>query len=167
MSQNTGFPPIAKPDAKVLILGSMPGVKSLEKNQYYVNPRNAFWSIMIELLNCDEELNYQQRKQLLINNQIALWDVLKSCYREGSLDSNIDHSTIKANDFSLFLNKQKQIKTIFFNGGETEKLYKKYVIKELNNKEIEYFKLPSTSPAHAAMSFDQKLSAWRVIEDFI
>ncbi len=167
MSQNTGFPPIAKPDAKVLILGSMPGVKSLEKNQYYVNPRNAFWSIMIELLNCDEELNYQQRKQLLINNQIALWDVLKSCYREGSLDSNIDHSTIKANDFNLFLSKQKQIKTIFFNGGETEKLYKKYVIKELNNKEIEYFKLPSTSPAHAAMSFDQKLSAWRVIEDFI
>ena len=167
MSQNTGFPPITKPDAKILILGSMPGVKSLEKNQYYVNPRNAFWSIMIELLNGDEELNYQQRKQLLINNRIALWDVLKSCYREGSLDSNIDHSTIKANDFNLFLSKHKEIKTIFFNGGETEKLYKKYVIKELNNKEIEYFKLPSTSPTHAAMSFDQKLSAWRIIEDFI
>ena len=124
MSQNTGFPPIAKSDAKILILGSMPGVKSFEKNQYYANPRNAFWSIMVKLLNSDEELNYQQRKQLLTNNRIALWDVLKSCYREGSLDSNIDHSTIIANDFNLFLSKKKQIKTIFFNGGETEKLFK-------------------------------------------
>ena len=167
MSQNTGFPPIAKSDAKILILGSMPGVKSFEKNQYYANPRNAFWSIMITLLNSDEALNYQQRKKLLTDNRIALWDVLKSCYREGSLDSSIDHSTIIANDFNLFLKKQKQVKAIFFNGGETEKLFKKYVMKELNNKEIEYFKLPSTSPAHAAMSFDQKLSNWRIIESFI
>lgn len=167
MSQNTGFPPIAKSDAKILILGSMPGVKSFEKNQYYANPRNAFWSIMAKLLNSDEVLNYQQRKQLLINNRIALWDVLKSCYRKGSLDSNIDHSTIIANDFNLFLSKHKQVKTIFFNGGETEKLFKKYVMKELNNKEIEYFKLPSTSPAHAAMTMEQKLLKWRVIKELL
>ncbi|MGB1800651.1 MAG: DNA-deoxyinosine glycosylase [Gammaproteobacteria bacterium] len=167
MSENTGFPPIAKLDAKILILGSMPGVKSFEKNQYYANPRNTFWSIMIKLLNGDEELNYQQRKKLLTNNRIALWDVLKSCYREGSLDSNIDHSTIIANDFNLFLNKQKQIKTILFNGGETEKLFNKYVMKTLDNKEIEYFKLPSTSPAHAAMSFDEKLLKWQVIKELL
>ena len=163
MSQNTGFPPIAKLNAKVLILGSMPGVKSLDDNQYYAHPRNAFWPIMATLLSSNEELNYKQRKQLLINNKIALWDVLKSCYREGSLDSNIDHSTIEANDFNLFLAKHKQIKTIFFNGGEAEKLFKKYVIKDLNNKEIQYFKLPSTSPAHAAMTFEQKLASWQII----
>ena len=145
----------------------MPGVKSLDENQYYAHPRNAFWPIMIRLLNAHEELSYTQRKQLLINNKIALWDVLESCYREGSLDSNIDHSTIEANDFNHFLKQHKQVKTIFFNGGEAEKLFEKYVVKELEDRQIKYFRLPSTSPAHAAMSFDGKLSKWQMIKEFI
>ena len=167
MSKNTGFPPITKSNAKILILGSMPGVKSLQDNQYYAHPRNAFWPIMIKLLSNDEKLNYTNRKQLLINNKVALWDVLKSCYRKGSLDSNIDHATIEANDFNLFLSKHKKIKTIFFNGGEAEKLFKRYAIKNLSNKEIQFFRLPSTSPAHAAMSFDEKQLRWEIIKDYI
>lgn len=167
MSQKTGFPPIAKVDAKILILGSMPGIKSLDENQYYAHPRNAFWPIMYKLFRIGEDLNYKQRKHLLMDNNIALWDVLKSCYREGSLDSNIDHSTIEANNFNRFLSKHKNIKTIFFNGGEAEKLFKKYVAKDLTTKDIVYLKLPSTSPAHAAMSFDEKLSKWKVIKDYV
>ena len=167
MSIKTGFPPVTKSNAKILILGSMPGVKSLQDNQYYAHPRNAFWPIMIKLLSNDEKLNYTNRKQLLINNKVALWDVLKSCYRKGSLDSNIDHATIEANDFNLFLSKHKKIKTIFFNGGEAEKLFKKYIIKDLNKKEIQCFKLPSTSPAYAAMSFDEKRLRWEIIKAYI
>ncbi len=167
MSRNKGFPPIARKDAKILILGSMPGQKSLEENQYYAHPHNSFWSIMCKLLNAREELNYKQRKQLLIDNKIALWDVLKSCYREGSLDSNIDHDTIEVNDFKAFFKKHKQINTVFFNGGTAEKLFKKYVLKELNKKELEFYRLPSTSPAHAAKTTNQKLLNWKVIIKFI
>ena len=141
MSHNTGFPPVARKDATRLILGSMPGIRSLEANQYYAHPRNTFWPIICKLFNAKEDLNYPQRKQLLIDHRIALWDVLKSCYRKGSLDSNIDHGTIEANDFNTFLKKHKQIKIIFFNGGEAEKLFKKYVLKKLNDFELEYHRL--------------------------
>ena len=90
MSTNHGFPPIAAPDARILILGSMPGQKSLEESQYYAHPRNSFWPIIFNILKTNNELTYNDRKTLLIKNKIALWDVLKSCYREGSLDTNID-----------------------------------------------------------------------------
>ena len=166
MSHNTGFPPVATKDAKILILGSMPGIKSLEENQYYAHPRNSFWPILCKLLNADKNLNYQQRKQLLIDNHIALWDVLKRCYRKGSLDSNIDHKTIEPNDFNTFFAKHKHIKTVFFNGGEAEKLFKKYVLKNLKETGLEFHRLPSTSPAHAAMTKEQKLAAWKMIKSF-
>jgi len=116
MAHSTGFPPIAKPDATILILGSMPGQKSLEENQYYAHPRNSFWPIMCKLFNVDESINYEKRKQLLRYNRIALWDVLKCCYREGSLDADIDHSTIEPNKFISFFNKYSRIKAVFFNG---------------------------------------------------
>jgi hypoxanthine-DNA glycosylase len=166
MKNTIGFSSISKSDAKILLLGSMPGIRSLEENQYYAHPRNAFWPIMCQLLNADERLNYKQRNHLLINNRIALWDVLKSCYRKGSLDSSIDHSTVEANDFNLFLNKHKQVKTVFFNGGEAEKLFEKYCLKGLDNQDIEYYRLPSTSPAHASISFDEKLFEWKKIKEF-
>lgn len=94
MTNSTGFPPIAKPDATILILGSMPGQKSLDENQYYAHPRNSFWPIILKLFKLKGELTYTQREQLLLDNRIAVWDVLKSCYREGSLDSDIDNSSI-------------------------------------------------------------------------
>lgn len=167
MAHSTGFPPIAKPDATILILGSMPGQKSLEENQYYAHPRNSFWPIICKLFIADESINYEQRKKLLSKNKIALWDVLKRCYREGSLDSDIDHSTIEPNDFISFFNKHSKIKSVFFNGTKAEQLFNKNVLNNLGqHQSMEYYRLPSTSPAHAAMTTEQKLLKWEIIKDF-
>lgn len=164
MTDSIGFPPIAKPDATILILGSMPGQKSLEENQYYAHPRNSFWLIMYQLLNADKNLNYEQRIQLLLDNNCALWDVLKRCYRQGSLDSDIDHSTIEANNFQTFFSNHKKIKTVFFNGTKSEQLFNKEVLKNLGPSDLKYHKLPSTSPAHAAMTIEEKLRKWEIIK---
>jgi double-stranded uracil-DNA glycosylase len=168
MTNSTGFPPIAKPDATILILGSMPGQKSLDENQYYAHPRNSFWPIMAQLFNADKYLNYEQRKQLLHNNKVAVWDVLKSCYRKGSLDSDIDNSTIESNDFVSFFKTHSKIQTIFFNGTKAEQLFNKEVLNGLQQyKNLKYYKLPSTSPAHTAMSMEEKLLNWKTIKDLI
>jgi len=168
MTINSGFPAIAKTDSVILILGSMPGQKSLEQQQYYAHPRNSFWPIMFQLFNIDKELGYSQRKQLLNSNKIALWDVLESCYRGGSLDSDIDQTTIEVNDFNLFFKNHIEIKNIFFNGAKAEQLFKKDVLKNLvGHQDLKFHKLPSTSPAHAAMSFEQKLQKWKAIKDLI
>lgn len=166
MSHNSGFPPIAKPDAKILILGSMPGQKSLEENQYYAHPRNSFWPIICNLFSADKNLSYKARKNLLLKNKIALWDVLKSCHREGSLDSDIDHSTIEPNDFKRFFSNHTKIKTVFFNGTKAEQLFNKNVLKTLGqqHQDLAYYRLPSTSPAHAAMTMEQKLKKWEIIK---
>jgi double-stranded uracil-DNA glycosylase len=165
MTNNTGFPPIAKSDATILILGSMPGQKSLDENQYYAHPRNSFWPIIFQLFNIKDKLSYTQRKQLLLDNKIAVWDVLKSCYREGSLDSDIDTSTIEANDFVSFFKTHTKIKTIFFNGAKAEQLFNKEVLKGTQqHQNLKYHKLPSTSPAHAAMSMKEKLLKWKIIK---
>lgn len=168
MINSTGFQPIAKPDSTILILGSMPGQKSLEENQYYAHPRNSFWPIMCQLFNANKELNYEQRKQLLYDNKIALWDVLKSCYREGSLDSDIEHSSIEVNDFESFFKKYSKIKHVFFNGTKAEQLFKKEVLNELKQTtDLKYHSLPSTSPAHAAITVEQKLLKWKVIKGLV
>lgn len=167
MTKSTGFPPVSRSDAKILILGSMPGQKSLKDNQYYAHPRNSFWPIISELLGTDMSLNYRDRKGLLLKNKIALWDVLKNCYREGSLDSDIDHSSIEANDFKNFFSNHTNIKAVFFNGTKAEQLFKKTVLKSLDQKELDYYRLPSTSPAHATMNYEQKLLKWKVIKNSI
>jgi double-stranded uracil-DNA glycosylase len=165
MTTSTGFPPIANKNATILILGSMPGQKSLDEQQYYAHPRNSFWPIMYKLFNVNEDLNYQRRIQLLNDRKIALWDVLKSCYREGSLDSDIDSSTIEINDFNSFLKDHSKIKSIFFNGAKAEQMFKKEILKNLADyQNLKYFKLPSTSPAHASMTFDQKLQKWKLLK---
>ena len=167
MSLNTGFAPIARKDARVLILGSMPSEKSLEKQQYYAHPRNAFWPIMCKLLNAPADLDYASRKRLLIDNRIALWDVLHSCYRPGSLDANIDKDSITCNDFHGFLKEHENISHVILNGGAAEQLFKKHVMKTLDEFDLTYKRMPSTSPAHAAMSTEEKLSAWKIIQKFI
>ena len=161
MSHNYGFPAVSRKDARILILGSMPGVKSLEEQQYYAHPRNAFWPIMCELFNAEPIISYTKRKRLLIDNKIALWDVLKSCERKGSLDSNINNKTIEPNDFNTFFKNHQHIQAVFFNGGEAEKLFKKYILKELTGFQLEYHRLPSTSPANAAKSRQQKMKEWK------
>lgn len=160
-----GFAPIANAEAKVLILGSMPSIASLGKKQYYGHRRNAFWPIMMELLCGPENADYQQRQHILLARHVAVWDVLHSCQRRGSLDADIDEESIKTNDFADFFTRHPAIEQVYFNGGLAEKVYKKRVLPTLGERfdYLNYRRLPSTSPAHAAMSLREKREAWRVI----
>ncbi|GGF16615.1 DNA-deoxyinosine glycosylase [Flavobacterium limi] len=156
------FAPIASTDATILILGTMPGTKSLELQQYYGHPQNNFWRFMFEILNEDFSKEYQTRKSLLIKNNIALWDVLQFCERVGSLDSAIKNEI--TNDFELFLKNHSNIKTIFFNGQKAASFFKKYVT--IDNK-YQLITLPSTSPANASKTLESKLSEWKIIRQFL
>jgi hypoxanthine-DNA glycosylase len=162
MQQEFGFPPIIGKKPEILVLGSMPGIKSLEQQQYYAHPRNAFWPIMSSLFDINLNLDYQQRCQMLCEHGVAVWDVLKSCQRQGSLDSAIQKDSIEINDFKQLLTDYPSIKTIYFNGSTAEQLFKKHVLKTLRNPQsiITMMKLPSTSPAHATMSLKQKTQVW-------
>ncbi|MWB92881.1 DNA-deoxyinosine glycosylase [Flavobacterium sp. GA093] len=153
------FLPISDSDATVLILGTMPGTKSLELNQYYGHNQNNFWKFMFLILNEDFSNEYQTKKKLLIKNKIALWDVLQYCDRIGSLDSAIKNEM--ANDFESFLEKHPHIHTIIFNGQKAAAFFKKYVSLE---KTYQLITLPSTSPANASKSFDSKLNEWKIIQ---
>ena len=160
--ESISFAPIAAEDAKILILGSMPGVKSLEEQQYYAHPRNAFWPIMAKLYQFDLTLDYSARCQQLKHHQIAVWDVLKSCRRPGSLDQHIEPDSMVANDFKSFLKQHNQIQHIFFNGGKAEQVFKRHVLPTLNvERQLSFQLLPSTSPAHAAKSLDEKCQLWQ------
>jgi len=158
------FAPIANPKASILILGSIPGTASIKANQYYAHPRNAFWPIMSSLFNFDASLSYELRIQALKEAKVAVWDVLQTCERSGSLDSAITANSRIPNDFIAFLNQHPHIRLIAFNGGEAEKSFKQYVLNKLNLPKLIYIKLPSTSPAHT-IPFAQKISAWRSIID--
>ncbi|WP_031434502.1 DNA-deoxyinosine glycosylase [Methylomarinum vadi] len=168
-SKIKGFAPIADAGAKIVILGSMPSIASLQKQQYYGHRRNAFWPIMLELFSGPGDADYRQRQQLLLANHVALWDVLHSCQRSGSLDSNIAEESIKTNDFIGFFKRHPAIKQVFFNGALAEKVYKKQVLPMLGEEfaYLQYRRLPSTSPAHAAMNLAQKCDAWRLILQFL
>lgn len=155
------FAPIADANAQVLILGSMPGRASLAAGQYYAHRQNAFWRILCELLRIDPSSAYEARAQALKSARIALWDVLQSCTREGSLDAAIERDTQIANDFRSFFDAHEQIKRVCFNGATAEACFNRHVLPEIEKRSIRYVRLPSTSPAHAAMSFEHKLEAWR------
>lgn len=158
------FPPIARADARVLILGSMPGVASLEARRYYAHPRNAFWPIMGELFGAGPGLPYPQRCERLLTAGVAVWDVLRQCRRAGSLDAAIDPASEVANDLAGLLARCSQIARIAFNGQKAETAFRRYVLPTLGNATaggLSLVRLPSTSPAHASRSFEEKLSAWR------
>ncbi|MDB5972943.1 MAG: mismatch-specific uracil/thymine DNA-glycosylase [Hydrocarboniphaga sp.] len=159
------FAPIAGDDARVLILGSMPGRISLEHRQYYAHPRNAFWPLMNELFGAGPDLVYTERLSRLKRQRVALWDVLKLCTREGSLDSAIVESSIECNDFAALFARCPQITRVYFNGAKAETTYQRYVAPVLQTPYIRFHRLPSTSPAHASLSHQAKLSAWKVITD--
>ena len=152
------FPSISDPNAKILILGTMPGAQSLSVNEYYGNRRNHFWKLLFTLYNEPYTNDYQKKKNLILKYHIALWDVLQACEREGSLDSAILKEV--PNDFKDFLIAHSQITHIFFNGQPATRFFKKYVT--IDNKYI-LETLPSTSPANAGTSFEGKLEAWRQI----
>ena len=159
---SSGFPPVSKPNARVLILGSLPGVRSLERVQYYAQPRNAFWRIMGELIGASPDLPYEQRLRCLLDARIALWDVVAAAVRPGSLDSRIVKETVVVNDFASFFASHSAIEHIYFNGQTAERLFRRHVLPTpgLAIPESRLI-LPSTSPANAAMPYAEKLRHWR------
>jgi len=163
MKLSQGFAAVARPDARALILGSMPGAASLEATQYYAFPRNVFWKIMGELFAADPQLDYPSRLQKLKENHIALWDVINRCFRPGSLDSAISEQGMATNDFNGFFQTHPRISHVFFNGQKAADLFKKKVAPGLAGQ-YEYHVLPSTSPANAAKSYAAKLEAWSVLK---
>ena len=163
MARVHSFGPIEDKNARILILGSMPGRASLAAGQYYAHPQNAFWRIIAELLHFDAASSYEIRLQALKKARIALWDVLRSCKRVGSSDAMIERDAQIANDFRTFFRTHRKITHVFFNGAKAEACFKRQVLREIDGGPSSYARLPSTSPANASMSFEQKLAAWRVI----
>lgn len=165
----TGFAPVVGERARVLVLGSMPGVASLDAHEYYAMPRNAFWPIMGRLFDAGFEHPYAQRLDRLQAAGVALWDVLASCVRPGSLDAAIDIRSAAVNDFGRLFADQPTIERVFFNGKAAAAIYRRHVLPALDEAAYgrELCVLPSTSPAHAAMSFDEKLQSWSVVRDAV
>ncbi len=165
MARIHSFEPIADESAEILILGSMPGQVSLLAGEYYAHAQNAFWRILAELGLPDRMAPYDERVRALKSARIAVWDVLRSCTREGSLDSTIERDGQIPNDFQTFFRAHQRISRVFFNGAKAEACFKRHVALGVDNGSIRYARLPSTSPAHASMSFDKKLDAWRAITE--
>ena len=160
-----GFPPICTGRDLVLVLGSFPGKASLQERQYYGHPHNGFWQIMGGLLGFDPELSYPGRVRALNSNRVALWDVLTSCSRKGSLDSSILKDSMVLNDFENFFEKNNLIHTIFFNGALAETEFRKNVLIHdgIRKRKLELHRLPSTSPAMAMLSLSEKIRAWSTL----
>lgn len=167
MTEVHSFPPIAAPDATRLILGTMPGEMSLARAQYYGHARNAFWPLMLDLLQLPATLDYPARCAALREHRIAVWDVLRSCHRVGSLDSAIAKDTMVANDFIAFFTAHPHIRRVCFNGGPAHQLWRRLVQPVLSPARItlDLQVLPSTSPAHAAMSLAEKRKRWHIVLD--
>ena len=161
----TGFPAVALPSARVLILGSMPGKRSLDEAQYYAHPRNAFWKIMEACFGVPSGADYDERCRRLAACDIALWDVIGCCEREGSLDSAIRPASLEPNEFGEFFNRHPAIGHVFFNGAKAEDVFKRLVLPAMGTRftALEFHRLPSTSPAYAALSFEEKLKTWRKV----
>lgn len=149
------FPPSAGPDARVLILGSMPGAESLRQRRYYAHPRNAFWRIMGEIAGFDPALPYEERLAALRAARIALWDTLAACQREGSLDSNI--RAAKPNDLPGLVARCPSIRLVACNGTASHQA----LLRFFPDLPLPVVRLPSTSPAAAMYSYETKREAWR------
>ncbi len=157
------FPPVAADDARILILGSMPGIASLQAAQYYAHPRNHFWRIISEVCGHGAVPGYARRLQLLRANRLALWDVLHSCVRPGSLDSAIEHHSAAPNDLVALLQSHPAIVRICCNGGTAFTALRRHFGSALREHfpRAEVLQLPSTSPANASWSYARKLLAWQ------
>lgn len=160
MEKLTGLAPESQPDARVLVLGSMPGAASLAQQQYYGHPRNHFWPMMAELFGFDAGLPYPERLQALRCSKVALWDVLQHCERKGSLDSAIRNET--PNDFAGFFHRHPQLVLIAFNGRKAEASFRKLVLPKVELPlGCRLLGLPSSSPANAGISRQARLHQWQ------
>lgn len=168
MTRVRSFEPIIGCNPRVIILGSMPGVISLNAAQYYANPRNMFWQVVAGLFNIDTDCSYQARVRKIRQLPIILWDTLKACHREGSLDAKIVNADIEANDIVALLEQYPSVRAIAFNGAAAAKYFDRLVRPNVpGNLGIELLKMPSTSPANARMGFEQKLGSWKRLLAFI
>jgi hypoxanthine-DNA glycosylase len=154
-----GLPPVAGPGARLLVLGSFPGGMSLAQARYYAHPRNQFWPILGALLGeALPTLPYEARLGRLVARRIALWDALGACRRQGSLDAAIREP--RGNDFEMLLAASPTLGAVAFNGATAAKAEAVFAARGLAT-----YRMPSTSPAHAGLSFDTKLARWRVLLD--
>ncbi len=151
------IPPLYGENSKTLILGSFPSVKSREAEFFYGHPQNRFWAVVAAVYGKEKPTAIEEKKTLILENNLALWDVIASCEIVGSADSTI--SNVTANDLSVIINNSK-VDRIFVNGKTAEKYYNKYTYPKTGIKAI---CLPSTSPANAAWSFDRLVEAWKII----
>ena len=149
----------------MLVLGSLPGQVSLAHRQYYAQPYNAFWRIMGALFDAGPEWPYEERAVRLKARGVALWDVCKAAARPGSLDSAIDLRSVVPNDFRTFFRTHDAITAVFTNGGTATRLYVRRVLPGLGEpaRSLPLHTLPSTSPAHASLRFEQKLERWKAV----
>lgn len=150
------FESITSLQPEILILGSLPGDLSLEVNQYYGHPRNRFWKMMFEIFKTEFSEDYEVRKQLILQNKLALWDVAHTAERKGSMD--VDMRNVSPNQIDEFLNEHPTIEKIIFNGKKAEQLFWKYFDKKTS---IEYISVPSTSPANAQFSYERLIEIWK------
>lgn len=150
-----GFEPVWRADARILILGSMPSVESLNQSFYYAHPRNAFWPMLAQILGEAAPVAIEEKKAMLIRHRIALWDTVRSCQRQGSLDSAI--RSAEANDFESLYRSCPEIRHVFFNGAAAQQLYRRLVRRE--DARFVFKRLPSTSPAYT-MKYELKRAAW-------
>jgi len=158
----TSFPPVVGSRPHTLILGSMPGERSLREQRYYAYPQNSFWPIMARICGFSVDAGYIARLEALKQAGFALWDVLQQCAREGSLDSAIARKTEVPNDIIGLLETNQTIDTICFNGAKAEESFRRYLLERLpDQRDVRLIRLPSTSPAHAGMRFEEKLEVWR------
>ena len=149
------FEPVFDAESRILILGSFPSVKSRENHFFYGHPQNRFWKVMANVLQWEVPVTIEEKREMLLFNHVAVWDVIASCSIQGSSDTSI--KDVVVNDFSRILNHSK-VERIYVNGGKAYELYVKYAEKETGIKAI---KLPSTSPANAAWSLERLTEAWR------
>ena len=157
------FPPVARPDARILILGSMPSVASLEQGFYYGHPRNAFWRILSEVYGCPLPETIEDKRALIVDHRLALWDALTSCEREGSLDSAIRQPEL--NDFAGLFLECPGIRKVLFNGGTAHRMFMKAGGPFLEGRR--WAVMPSTSPAYT-LPYERKLALWRreLVDDY-
>ena len=165
-----GFPPVSAKDARVLILGSMPGAASLQAHQYYAHPHNRFWRMMAEVCGLDPSASYARRVAHLKRCGIALWDVLAHCERSGSLDGAIVRETEVPNDVAGLLARHRSIRAVALNGGKAAQAFAQHVVPVLDDAvraRVAVLKMPSTSPANASVPVARKVEAWKGIGRYL
>lgn len=157
-----GLPSVSRPDARVLVLGSFPGLRSLEAQQYYAHGQNRFWLAIADVTGAAASAPYDARLAALVARRIALWDVLARCERPGSMDAAIVRASEEPNDFASFFAAHREVEAVCFNGRAAAALFARHVVPEdlWRGSGIEFIALPSTSPAHAALRPPQLAERW-------